>query len=384
MRFLPLVLATTCSSALVAQGSSPIRYDFLELQDTLHHAMDKVSPSTVTVQTFGGTRKVEGGKRPLTPPKMPKGTPPGGKKKKPPPLGMKGFLQSQGATTGVILSADGWVVVSKFALNYDPTTILITLADGRTFHAVRKGEDISRQIALVKIEASGLPVPNFVDPETVKVGQWAFVLGRTFGAKDPSVHMGVVSATRRVFGRALQTDAYTSPANYGGPLIDIEGHVLGISVPMDASGRKANVGLYDSGIGFAASIADIRPLIERMKQGEVLHRGFLGVSFDLTDLGPGAKLTTVNNKSAAYKAGIRKGYTVLEIDGKPVANSFHLQMLVGIKMAGDPVHLKVRKRNKEQFGVTVFLTKVPAAQMAAKKKTADPTDEPLPWEKDRK
>jgi S1-C subfamily serine protease len=385
MRLLPLVMSvTTLAVGLAAQGGSSIRYGFLELQDTLYNAMDKVAPSTVTVQTFGGTRKVEGGKRPLTPPKMPKGTPPGGKKKKPPPLGMKGFLQSQGATTGIILSEDGWIIVSKFALNYDPTTILITLHDGRTFNAVRKGEDISRQIALVKIEAEGLPVPKFADPNKVKVGQWAFVLGRTFGAKDPSVHMGVVSATRRVFGRALQTDAYTSPANYGGPLIDIEGRVLGISVPMDASGRKANVGLYDSGIGFAASIADIQPLIERMKKGEVLHRGFLGIGFDMSHLGPGAKLKTVIEKSAAYKAGIRKSYTVLSIDGTKVLNNFHLQMLVGIKMAGDPVHLKVRKRNKEEFGVTVFLTKVPDAQMAAKKKAEAAADEPLPWEKDRK
>ena len=387
MRLLPPIAILIAATSLSAQGGSPIRYDFLELQETLHKAMDKVSPATVTVQTFGGTRKVEGGPwkpKSESPPQPPRnkplplpGKPPGRKK---PALGMKGFMQSQGATTGIILSEDGWILVSKFALNYDPTTILITLGDGRTFHAVRKGEDISRQIALVKIEAHDLPVPEFVDPKTAKVGQWAFVLGRTFGAKsDPSVHMGVVSATRRVFGRALQIDAYTSPANYGGPVIDIEGRVLGISVPMDASGRKANVGLYDSGIGFAASIDDIQPLIERMKTGEVLHRGFLGIGFDLTHLGPGAKLKTVNKKSAAYKAGIRNGYTVTQIDGVEVINSFHLQMLVGVKMAGDLVHLKVRKKKEGEFGVTVFLTRVPDAQMAAKKKEEDKPDV-NPWD----
>ena len=375
MRLATTTMILACAAAAHAQGS-PIRYDFLELQETLHHAMDKVAPSTVTVQTFGGTRKVGGGKRPLTPPEMPKGKKPAGKKK--PKLGMSGFLQSQGPTTGIILSADGWILVSKFALTYDPTTILIRLPDGRTFNAVRKGEDVSRQIALVKIDAQDLPVPKFVDPKTVAVGQWSFVLGRTFATKDPSVHMGVVSATRRVFGRALQTDAYTSPANYGGPLIDVEGQVLGIAVPMDASGRKANIGLYDSGIGFAATIADIQPLIERMKTGEILHRGYMGISFDLTDLGPGAKLKTVDKKSAAYKGGLRKGHTVVEIDSTPVANSFHLQMLVGIKMAGDPVHLKIRKKNKEKFGVTVFLTKVPEAKMKAKEK--DELPEINPWD----
>jgi serine protease Do len=279
--------------------------------------------------------------------------------------------------------------VSKFALNFDPTTILITLADGRSFNAERKGEDVSRQIALVKIDASDLPVPELLPPAAVQVGQWAFVLGRTFSAGDPSVHMGVVSATQRIFGRAIQIDAYTSPANYGGPVVDIEGRVMGIAVPMDSSGRKANVGLYDSGIGFAATLADIAGLIKRMQDGEVLHRGFLGVATDPAFIGPGAKLTTVDKKSVAYRAKIRKGHIVTEIDGTKITNSFHLQMLVGNKMAGDPVHLKVRKPGKEneEFGTTVFLEKVSTAGMEATDEAEADKGVPLPWEdpeKDKK
>lgn len=376
-----LTVASLLSTVIAAQsgstiqGGSPINYKFLELQEVLHSAMDKVGPSTVTVQTFGGTRHVDGPKWKPTPEDKNK---PGNKpKRRPGPLGMRGFAQSQGATTGIVLSADGWIMISKFALSYNPTTILITLADGRSFNAVRKGEDISRQIALVKIEAKDLPVPELLPSQAVKVGQWAFVLGRTFSDTDPSVHMGVVSATRRIFGRAIQIDAYTSPANYGGPVVDIEGRVMGIAVPMDASGRKANIGLYDSGIGFAASIADIPELIKRMKQGEVLHRGFLGVATDLSFLGPGAKLTAVNKKSVAYRAKIRKGHIVIQIDGMNIANSFHLQMLVGKKMAGDPVHLRVKNKSGEEFGTTVFLEKVSTAQMEAKEKD----DLPPPWEK---
>jgi len=370
-----ILAAAALSTAAFAQGGSPIRYGFQELQEVLHSAMDKVGPSTVTVQTFGGTRKVEGPKWKPIPTAKPK---PGEKpKRRPGPLGMKGFKQSQGATTGIILSPDGWVLISKFALSYDPSTILVTLADGRSFNAVRKGEDVSRQIALVKIEAEGLPVPEFLPPTEVTVGQWAFVMGRTFSATDPSVHMGVVSATRRVFGRAIQIDAYTSPANYGGPVVDIEGRVMGIAVPMDASGRKANIGLYDSGVGFAASIADIQELLQRMKQGEVLHRGFLGVVTDPAFLGPGARLTKVNKESVAYRAKIRKGHVVTQVDGIQIANSFHLQMLVGNKMAGDPVHLRVKSKGGEEFGTTVFLEKVSTAQMEAKKTE----DLPPPWEK---
>ncbi len=368
--------AAAQGSAIV-DGGSGLDYRFLELQKVLHAAMDKVGPSTVTVQTFGGTRKVAGPKWKPKPTAKPEGKKPKGR----PSLGMRGFAQSQGATTGIVLSADGWILVSLFALSYDPTTILITLPDGRSFNAVRKGEDVSRQIALVKIEATDLPVPEFLPPAAAKIGQWAFVLGRTFSATDPSVHMGVVSATRRIFGRAIQIDAYTSPANYGGPVVDIEGRIMGIAVPMDASGRKANVGLYDSGIGFAATIDDIKPLLARMQQGEVLHRGFLGVATDPAFLGPGAKLAAVTKNSVAYRAKIRKGHIVTQVDGIQIANSFHLQMLVGKKMAGDPVHLRVKVKYKgkddEEFGTTVFLEKVSTAQMQAKKEE----DLPPPWEK---
>ena len=89
----------------------------------------------------------------------------------------------------------------------------------------------------MKIDANDLPVPEFVDPGTVRVGQWAFATGRTFAADEPTVHIGIVSAKRRQFGRALQIDAYTSPANYGGAVIDVEGNVLGVAVPLSPTGR---------------------------------------------------------------------------------------------------------------------------------------------------
>ncbi|MHC4852623.1 MAG: S1C family serine protease [Planctomycetota bacterium] len=357
--------------------------DYLKLQSLLQGAMAKMAPSVVTIQTFGGTRKAPK-RQPKGQPKPPgqPGRPPQRPGRKPrPKLGMTGFAQAQGATAGIVLSADGWILVSGFALNYNPTTILVQLADGRSFTAVRKGEDKSRGIAVLKIEAENLKVPEFVHPKDVKVGQWCFVLGRTFGLKDPSVHMGVVSAKDRIFGRAIQTDAYTSPANYGGPLMDVQGRIMAISVPLSASGRQAGEDLYDSGIGFGATIADIQPLIERMKQGEVLHRGYLGVATLPSHLGPGAKLSRVQKKSPAHNAGLRKGDTILEIDKVKVANSFHLQMLVGSKMVGDPVAVKYKKRRGgDIISVTVFLEKVGAAQMKPKKK--EESDTRLPWEEE--
>ena len=270
---------------------------------------------------------------------------PEGKKKK---IGLvaKGFQQTQGKTSGIILTSDGWIMVSRFALNLDPTTILINVPGHGTFHAERAGEDTSRGIALVKIDAEGLPVPEFVHPDKVHVGQWAFALGRTFAADDPTVHLGIVSAKKRIYGRALQVDAYTSPANYGGAVVDIHGRVLGMSVPLSPSGRNAGVEWYDSGIGFATTIADIPELIARMKEGQILQRGWLGVQLSTSHLGPGARITDTPNDGAAKEAGLRKDDIILKVDGVDVLNGPHFLMLVSSRLGGDTCTLVVQKGKK--------------------------------------
>jgi S1-C subfamily serine protease len=355
--------------------------EFLRLEPVVQAALAKASLFTVTIETFGGTRRPNGtdgdfdGDVPPPPKEPPKQKPapkneptpvppqaepdhsdPDGpkepeepkdekekEKEKKKPLVAEGFKQALGRTTGVVLTSDGWIVVSRFAMNLDPTTVLVTVPGRGTFRAERAGEDTSRGIALVKIPATGLLVPDFVHPDQVHVGQWAMALGRTFAAEEPTLHLGIVSAKQRLYGRALQVDSYTSPANYGGPVVDVQGRVLGIAVPLSPSGRNAGVEWYDSGIGFAATIADIEPLLARMRQGRVLQRGWLGVKLESKFLGPGAKLGLVNDTSAAAKAGLLAGDVIIAVDGVAVRNGPHLQMLVNGKLGGDLVTLAVRR-----------------------------------------
>ncbi|MCP4968047.1 MAG: PDZ domain-containing protein [bacterium] len=177
--------------------------------------------------------------------------------------------------------------------------------------------------------------------------------------------MGVVSAPTRLFTRAIQTDANTSPANYGGPLIDVHGPILGISVPLSPSGRDVGVDWYDSGIGFCSTIADITDLIERMQEGEILHRAWMGIQIAPEFLGPGARVHAVIPKSPAETVGLKRGDTILEIDKEEVKNSFHLQMLLSSKMAGDPIHLIYQRRRQDPVGITVFLVEVPQKERKA-------------------
>lgn len=388
-----LVLSLACCALSAQRGADP--EEFLRLEPVLQAAIHKAGPWTVTVETFGGTRRVLGTDgdfdgdlppEPKAPPKARKawkpdgddkddkkeGDPEGkgekkgddkgdekdeqdpkdGKKKL--PLVAPGFQQAQGRTTGVVVQSDGWIVISRFALNLDPTTILITVPGRGTFRAERVGEDTSRGIALVKIPANDLPVPEFVHPEQVQVGQWAAALGRTFAADEPTVHLGIVSAKQRVFGRALQIDAYTSPANYGGPVIDVAGRLLGIAVPLSPAGRNAGVEWYDSGIGFATTLADIKPLLERMQRGEILQRGWLGVKLEGKHLGPGAKLAAVTDTGAAAKAGLRTGEVITAVDGIAVRNGPHLQMLVNARLGGDTVTVTVRRADGSEATVGPF------------------------------
>lgn len=367
---LGIVCAAACllgPSLAVAQTRDP--HELMALQNVLAAAKAKIAPSIVRIETFGGTRRMLAGDgaadsaapkrpRPQKPPKQDDGEEK--EDEKIGPLVMPGFLQAQGATSGIILTSDGWVLISRFAINFDPTTILVTLADGRSFNAVRGGQDTSRGLAVVKIDAQDLPVAEIADPAEIRVGQWAFALGRTFDdGGDPTVHMGIVSACGRLFGRAIQIDAYTSPANYGGPVIDVRGRVMGLSVPLSPSGRDAGVDWYDSGIGFATTLGDIPDILERMREGETLHRGYLGIGFDAGDIGPGVLLSTIADESPAKAAGMAKGDRIVRIDGIDVKNAFHMQMLVSSRMEGDPVQLDFEKGDGAVRGITVFLAPVP-------------------------
>ena len=140
------------------------------------------------------------------------------------------------------------------------------------------------------------------------VGEWSLALGRTFDGTKPSISVGIISALNRVWGKAIQTDAKVSPNNYGGPLVDIRGRVLGVLVPMSPMGNNelAGVEWYDSGIGFAVPLEDINRALPRLEKGEDLHSGLLGISMKRGDMfADPAEIAAVQPKSPAYAAGFK-------------------------------------------------------------------------------
>src|SRR5690606_26956694 len=174
--------------------------------------------------------------------------------------------------------------------------------------------DYSRMLTLLKINETGLVVPEGAPLDQTKVGQWTLAVGKAFDARTPNPSAGVLSAKNRIWGKAVQTDAKVSPFNYGGPLIDLHGRVIGIIVPLSMTSDEVMAGAewYDSGIGFAVPFEQVLASVERLKTGEDLYRGVLGV----VTTNPGQMFATpvvgeVREDSPAAEAGLAKGDVIV-------------------------------------------------------------------------
>jgi serine protease Do len=290
-------------------------------EQAIRAAAERVAPSVVRIETIGGLERV-------------------GK-----------VLVNTGPTTGLVVGADGYVISSAFNFVQQPASILVTLPSGARAAAQIVARDHSRMLVLLKVSTSEkLPVPTAVSRGEITVGQWAIALGRTYDAQSVNVSVGVISATNRIWSTAIQTDAKISPANYGGPLIDIHGRVFGVLVPLSPQkqgGEVAGAEWYDSGIGFAVPLADILDRLATLQAGTDLRPGVMGISLQPGDpYATPAELAASQAGSPAYKAGLRSGDTIVEIDGQKIDRQSHLKHALGPRYAGDKVHL-VYTRGKE-------------------------------------
>ena len=316
-----MVLAFASISSLPLQAAPPTAEQEAKEEQAFQQAAALVAPAVVKIETVGGLDRVSG------------------------------QLAATGPTTGVIVAADGWIISSAFNFVTQPEQVLVTLSDGRRLAAKLVATDRSKMLTLLKVDEQNLPVAQAAHPEAMRVGQWAIALGRTLEGESPSVSVGIISALRRIWGKAIQTDAKISPINYGGPLININGQVLGILVPLAAQGKDdavAGVEWYDSGIGFAIPLTDIQNTLDRLKQGHDLLAGLLGITFKSQDEFAGeATLDRVRYGSPAQQAGLKTGDAVVSLDGKPISRIAQFRQIMGTKYAGDKVVIIAKRGDKE-------------------------------------
>lgn len=268
-------------------------------------------------------------------------------------LELVGGLESQelGPVSGLAVTTDGFVLASAAMIPANITSILATTPSGKRAAAKVISHDYSRNLVLLKVNTEETyPLLEAIPKDEIIVGQWSIALGRTFSREFTNQSVGIISASNRVWGKAIQSDAKISPANYGGPLIDIHGRVFGILTPLTPNpqgGQSDGSEWYDSGIGFAVPIADIMPYLEKLKQGDSLYPGRLGISLtsgNIYDLP--AEVVAVQPKSPARDAGIQKGDSIFELAGKPVTRQSELRHILGAHYAGDTINIKVTRDDK--------------------------------------
>jgi S1-C subfamily serine protease len=327
------ILALLLIPALRVTAQAPVGADLDDLQEkAMKAAVQKVAPCIVQIETTGGTDIIDTG---------PKGQP---------------VRKGVAPTTGLIVSPDGYIISSAFNFANKPSFILTALPGHKERLTAKViATDHSRMLTLLKVEATGLPVPEPAPKKDIKVGQWSLALGRTWSAADspPSVSVGIISAIDRIWGKAIQTDAKVSPVNYGGPLVDLHGRVQGVLVPLSPRAQDETAGLewYDSGIGFAIPLEDVLRVLPRLKKGQDLNRGLLGFTprdGDIYSTPP--VVGTVLPLSAAALAGIKPGDTIIEVNGVKISRQAQVMHLLGTKYEGDTISIKIQ-RGKEEISL---------------------------------
>ena len=350
-RFFCIAFLTACSVTMHASADAqtdktPKTADAMETMmltsKAFRAAAETIRPSLVTIEAYGGVASVSG--------KI------GGIKS-----------QGEGNTTGVVVSPDGYIITSTFNFIQRPPVITVVTSDGERHTARLMGQDQIRKICLLKVDGvSDLQVPEMVDPKDVTVGQWGISVGLGYGDTSPAVSTGVISAKNRIGGKAIQTDANISPANYGGPLIDIRGRMLGVCVPMDPQSQATGAGVqwYDSGIGFAVPVDLESPALERLKkEGVNVTPPFLGVKMITIEGREGLWIEEVVPDSPVDKAGIRREDFIREINGEKVSDMLELRKILNQFESGEEVELTVWFEETEKVETrTVTLASPPKPQ----------------------
>jgi S1-C subfamily serine protease len=287
------------------------------------------------------------------------------------------FGSEQGTGSGFIFDADGWILTNRHVVQ-DADSINVTLNDGRAFPATVYGIDTLTDLAIIRIDQTGLPVAPLGSSAELEPGQLAIAIGNPLGTYDNTVTTGVVSGLGRqiqasdatqqsaeTLRNLIQTDAAINPGNSGGPLINSAGQVIGVNTAVNASAQ---------GIGFAIPIDMAKPIIEQALNGEELARPWIGVYYQVVtpalaqeqDLpaDSGALIGSTSGDaifpgSPAEEAGLQAGDLIVAVDGTTVDEDHDLSTLILPHAPGDTITLRVLRGNSTT-NVDVTLGTLPA------------------------
>ncbi len=340
-----LAAALMLSWPALATAQQVVLPDFTELAE-------RVSPAVVNIRTLERGRQVSRA-LPELDPNLEEffrrfGIPLPGR---PGPRGAPGDDEpaQRGVGSGFIVSADGYVMTNAHVVE-GADEVIVTLPDRREFKAKIVGSDRRTDVAVVKVDASGLPAVKIGDVNKLKVGEWVVAIGSPFGLEN-TVTAGIVSAKQRDTGDFLpfiQTDVAINPGNSGGPLLNLRGEVVGIN-----SQIYSRSGGF-MGISFAIPIDEAVRVSDQLRQHGRVIRGRIGVQIapvtkevaEAIGLGEarGALVQSVESGGPADKAGIEAGDIIVRVDGKAVDKSIDLPRMIGGTAPGTQSKVQVFRR----------------------------------------
>lgn len=279
-----------------------------------------------------------------------------------------------GHGSGFVIDSSGYIVTNSHVIGEgDAVEISVTLADGREFEAELVGADPETDVALIKIDAEGLPTLTLGDSDAIKVGEWVLAIGNPFGLTH-TVTAGIISARGRgdvrivEYADFIQTDAAINPGNSGGPLINLDGEVIGM-----------NTAIYSRtggsmGIGFAIPTNMIRYVEQELREYGKVTRGQIGVviqpmtadlaesfGIDTTD---GILIGQIMPDSPAEEAGLERGDVILEFEGERIDDMSSFRWNVASTTPGTEVELLVLRDGQELTKTVVIGTRDPEALAA--------------------
>ena len=281
--------------------------------------------------------------------------------------------------SGFVISADGYIVTNNHVVaparsNAVVEAITVTLADGTEYEAEVVGRDEPSDLAVLKINPRGrLPFVQFANPDQVRVGDWVVAIGNPY-ALGGSVTAGIVSALHRNiqagnYDRFIQTDASINSGNSGGPLFDLQGNVVGINTAL-YSPTGGNIG-----IGFAIPAEQAIPIVEQLRRGERVRRGYVGVTLQtLTselaaplglESNRGELISSVTPGGPAARAGVEQGDVVVSVAGQPVGPQASVAYLISRQAIGSRVPVEVI-RNGQRRTLQLSIAERPSDQELAR------------------
>ena len=281
---------------------------------------------------------------------------------------------AQGSGSGVIIRSDGYIVTNNHVVE-NATEINVTLNNNKTFPAHVIGTDPATDVALIKIDADGLPTIPFANSDNLRLGEWVLAIGSPYDLRS-TITAGIVSAKGRAMGQRsgsdlkiesfIQTDAAVNPGNSGGALVNKAGELVGVNTAI-----ISQTGSY-SGYSFAVPSNIVRKIAEDLIDFGTVRRVMLGITGgNLTDeIADDLKLSSLNGVyinevqkgSTADKAGLKKDDVILELGGTKVNNMSALQEKVNSFHPGDKAEIKFVRNGSERTEELVFQEVASAAQ----------------------